>query len=119
MESIQSGGPLRGRGKIGLTFAEKRSELLKCGSPGKRLRESCAQRQAARRDPIPRWVWYAENASIEVADLISRSGGFTTDSGSRMLTSEAQLQATRPISWCALVHGGRDLERLLVDAFFG
>jgi plasmid stabilization system protein ParE len=37
------------------------------------------KRAAARRDLIQQWVWYAENASIEVADRFLRAADKTLD----------------------------------------
>ena len=37
------------------------------------------KREAARRDLIQQWVWYAENAGVEVADRFIRAADETLD----------------------------------------
>ena len=104
------------------------------------------KRAAARRDLIQQWVWYAENASIEVADRFLRAADKTLDllstqpeSGAAFFARKPELQNMRqfPVSdgfgkillfyfplqdgvdLVRVVHGSRDLERLLVEGFFG
>jgi toxin ParE1/3/4 len=103
------------------------------------------KREAARRDLIAQWVWYAENASIEVADRFLRAADATLDllstqpeSGASVLVRKPELQGIRrfPISdgfekmllfyfplqdgvdLVRVVHGSRDLERLFVEGLF-
>jgi toxin ParE1/3/4 len=104
------------------------------------------KREAARRDLIQQWVWYAESASIEVADRFLRAADKTLDllstqpeSGARFFVRKPELQNMRrfPVSdgfgkillfyfplqdgvdLVRVVHGSRDLERLLAEGFFG
>jgi len=104
------------------------------------------KREAAKRDLIAQWVWYAENAGIEVADrfliaadstlnLLSNQPGI----GSPFFVRNPQLQGVRrfPVSdgferlllfyfphqdgveLLRVVHGSRELERLLAEGFLG
>jgi toxin ParE1/3/4 len=104
------------------------------------------KREAARRDLIQQWVWYAENAGIDVADRFLTAVDLTLgilasqpESGSRTLMSKTELQEMRrfPVSdgfekillfyfplrdgvdLVRVVHGDRDLRRLFVEGFFG
>ena len=97
------------------------------------------KREAAKRDLIAQWVWYAENASIEVADkfLVATekapaSLSIHPESGTPVFVGKAELQGLRrmPVSdgfekillfyvplkdgvdLIRVVHGRRDLERL-------
>lgn len=103
------------------------------------------KREAAKRDLIALWVWYAENAGIEVADRFLRAADDTLsllssnpESGTSFLVAGAELQGSRrfPVSdgfernllfyfplkdgvdLVRVVHGTRDLERLLSEGFF-
>ncbi len=103
------------------------------------------KREAARRDLIQQWVWYAENAGIEVADRFLRAADLTLDllsthpeCGAAFFVSTAELSNMRrfPVSdgfgkillfyfplpdgvdLVRVVHGSRDLERLVVEGFF-
>jgi toxin ParE1/3/4 len=107
---------------------------------------SVRKREAAKRDLIAQWVWYAENAGIEVADSFLEAAEKTLtllstqpETGARFFASKVELQGMRrfPISdgfekllvfyfpledgidLIRVVHGSRDLERLLVEGFFG
>ena len=104
------------------------------------------KRDAARCDLVQQWVWYAENASVEVADRFLRAADKTLDllstqpeSGAAFLVRKSELRNMRrfPVSdgfgkilliyfplrdgvdLVRVVHGSRDLERLLVEGFFG
>ena len=102
-------------------------------------------REAARRDVIQQWVRYAENAGMDVADRFLRADDNTLDllstqpeSGAAFFVRQPELQNMRrfPVSdgfgkillfyfplldgvdLVRVAHGGRDLERLLVEGFF-
>ncbi len=104
------------------------------------------KRDAAMRDLIAQWVWYAENAGINVADRFLEAAEYTLtllstqpESGSILFAGKAELQGMRrvPLSdgfekillfyfpledgvdLVRVVHGNRDLERLLTEGFFG
>lgn len=104
------------------------------------------KRESAKRDLIAQWVWYAENADIETADLFLKAAGETLsllasqpESGHRVLVRRPELQGIRrfPLSsgfekillfyfppksgieLVPVVHGNRDLERLLMEGFIG
>lgn len=101
---------------------------------------------AARRDLIQQWVWYAEEASLEVAgrfltavDSTLETLALHPESGTRTIMNKTALQGMRrfPVSdgfeknllfyfplqdgvdLVRVVHGSRDLERLLREGFFG
>jgi toxin ParE1/3/4 len=103
------------------------------------------KREAAKGDLISQWVWYAENANIEVADRFLRAVDDTLnvlstqpESGASFLVLKTKLQGMRrvPVSGgfekillfyfplrdgvdlVRVVHGSRDLEMLLADGFF-
>lgn len=103
------------------------------------------KREAAKRDLIAQWVWYAENAGIEVADRFLRAADDTLsllssnpESGISFLVTGAELQGMRrfPVSdgfekillfyfppkdgvdLVRAFHGSCDLERLLGEGFF-
>ena len=105
---------------------------------------SVLKREAARRDLIQQWVWYAENANIDVADRFLRAADETLEllstqpeSGATFFVRQPELQNMRrfPVSdgfgkillfyfplqngvdLVRVVHGGRDLERLLTEGF--
>ena len=102
--------------------------------------------ETAKRDLIQQWVWYAENAGIDVADRFLRAADETLqllatqpESGAALFVRQPELQNMRrfPVSdgfgkillfylplldgvdLVRVVHGGRDLERLLIEGFFG
>jgi toxin ParE1/3/4 len=102
------------------------------------------KRESAKRDLIQQWVWYAENAGIDVADRFLRATDETLEllssqpeSGSPFFVRRPELQNVRrfPVSGgfgkillfyfplldgvdlVRVVHGGRDLERLLIEGF--
>jgi|SRR5271156_2683749 len=104
------------------------------------------KRDAAKRDLIAQWVWYADNASIDVADRFLEAAERTLtllsaqpEIGSMLLTRKPELQGLRrfPVSdrferillfyfpfedgvdLVRVVHGSRDLGRLLEEGFFG
>jgi toxin ParE1/3/4 len=104
------------------------------------------KREAAKRDLVQQWVWYAENASIEVADrflsAVESTLNLTTtqpESGSPFFVRKVELQGMRrvPVSdgfekillfyfplqdgvdLIRVVHASRDLSRLLDEGFFG
>ena len=95
---------------------------------------------------LPTGVWYAENASIEVADRFLRAADHTLnllstqpESGSAFFVTKPELEGIRrfPVSdgfekillfyfplksgvdLVRVVHGSRDLEQLLTEGFFG
>jgi toxin ParE1/3/4 len=103
------------------------------------------KREAAKRDLVAQWVWYAENATIEVADRFLQASDNTLtllatqpDSGSAFFVTKPELQGMRrfPVSdgferillfyfplqdgvdLVRVVHGSRDLERPLLEGFF-
>jgi toxin ParE1/3/4 len=100
------------------------------------------KREAARRDLVAQWVWYAENAGIEVADRFLRATDDTLrllsnqpESGSAVFAQRPELQGMRrfPVSdgfekmllfyfplqdgvdLVRAIHGGRDLEQLFAE----
>jgi toxin ParE1/3/4 len=104
------------------------------------------KREAAKRDLIAQWVWYAENASIEVADRFLDATEKTLDlvatqpeSGVTCLFRKVELQEMRRvpvadgfesillfyfpledgIDLIRVVHGSRDLQWLAAEGFFG
>ncbi len=97
------------------------------------------KREAAKRDLITQWVWYAENASIEVADRFLAAADRTLQRlaanpqiGARLLISKSELQGMRrfPVSdgfekillfyfpledgvdLVRVIHGNRDLDEM-------
>jgi len=104
------------------------------------------KREAARRDLTRQWIWYAENASIDVADRFLTAADNTLsllskqpEIGTVFFVRKPELQNMRrlPVSdgfgkilliyfplrdgvdLVRVVHGSRDLERLLAEGFFG
>jgi toxin ParE1/3/4 len=104
------------------------------------------KREAAKRDLVKQWVWYAENANIEVADRFLTAADNTLnllstqpESGAVFLVGKPELQGMRrfPVSdgferillfyfpsqdgvdLVRVVHGSRDVEGLLAEGFFG
>jgi toxin ParE1/3/4 len=104
------------------------------------------KREAAKRDLIAQWVWYAENADIETADRFLKAVDETAvmlagqpEAGYRFFVRRPELQGMRRFPLSAgfekillfyfplvdgielirVVHGNRDLERLLMEGFFG
>lgn len=105
-----------------------------------------AKREAAKRDLIRQWVWYAERANIEVADRFLRATEGTLDLLSKQPTSGAEFVAGNPqlnglrrfpvsdgferillfyfplqdgVDLVRVIHGSRDLERLFGEEFSG
>jgi|SRR6516162_1920841 toxin ParE1/3/4 len=104
------------------------------------------KREAAKRDLIAQWVWYAENADIEVADRFLNAAEKTLtllstqpEIGAHFFVRKPELQGMRkfPVSdgfekillfyfplkdgvdLVRVAHGSRDLDRLLTEGFFG
>lgn len=104
------------------------------------------KREAAKRDLVAQWVWYAETASIEVADRFLAATDTTLnllatqpESGSPLFVRETELQGMRrfPVSegfekillfyfplqdgvdLVRVVHGSRDPRQLFAEGFFG
>ncbi len=104
------------------------------------------KRKAAKRDLTSQWVWYAENASIEVADRFLGAAEKTLallstqpESGAPLFVLRPELQGIRRfpvldgfekilifyfpledgVDLIRVVHGSRDFERLLAADFFG
>mgnify|MGYP001170008620 CR=1 FL=1 len=104
------------------------------------------KREAAKRDLIRQWLWYAETANLEVADRFLQAADATLDllstqpeSGGLFFVRELELQGMRriPVSGgfekillfyfplkdgielVRVIHGGRDLEQLFTEGFFG
>ncbi len=102
------------------------------------------QREAAKRDLIAQWVWYAETGGMEVADRFLSAADATLsllamqpDSGALVFVQRPELQGMRrfPVSdgfeaillfyfphkdgvdLVRVVHGNRDLGRLLAEGF--
>jgi toxin ParE1/3/4 len=104
------------------------------------------KREAAKRDLIAHCVWYAETASVAVADRFLSAADSTLsllatqpESGSPFFVSKIELQGMRrvPVSngfekillfyfplqdgvdLVRVVHGSRELNQLLTEGFFG
>jgi toxin ParE1/3/4 len=104
------------------------------------------KREAAKRDLIAQWVWYAENASIEIADRFLTAADSTLralarqpETGIPVPVTKIPLQGMRrfPVSdgfdrilffyfplqdgidLVRVVHGARDFGRLISEGFFG
>lgn len=104
------------------------------------------KRESAKRDLIAQWVWYAENADIETADRFLAAADSTAimlagqpESGNQIAVMKPELQGIRRfrvtdgfekilflyfpleagIDLVRVVHGNRDLERVLNEGFFG
>jgi toxin ParE1/3/4 len=104
------------------------------------------KRAAARRDLIRQWVWYAEHASVKVADKFLRATEKTLNllaaqpqSGISLFVNKPKLEGLRRfpvldgfesvllfyfplpdgIDLVRVVHGHRDLEQLSAEGFFG
>ncbi|MBM3740989.1 MAG: type II toxin-antitoxin system RelE/ParE family toxin [Acidobacteria bacterium] len=104
------------------------------------------KREAAKRDLIAQWVWYAENANIETADRFLKTADDTVsmlaaqpEAGYRFFVRGPEVQGMRrfPLSdgfekillfyfplkdgieLVRVVHGNRNLDRLLMEGFFG
>ncbi|MGA2186545.1 MAG: type II toxin-antitoxin system RelE/ParE family toxin [Bryobacteraceae bacterium] len=100
------------------------------------------KREAAKRDLIRQWVWYAENASVEVADRFLAAADATLEMlaanpkiAPATSVSRRELQGVRrfPVSdgfekillfhfplqdgveLIRVIHGSRDLEQLLSE----
>src|ERR1700747_2021672 len=103
------------------------------------------KREAAKRDLISHWLWYAENAGVEVADQFLNAAGKTLrllskqpESGTLFFVHKPELRGMRrfPVSdgfektllfyfpltdgvdLVRVVHGSRDLKQLLAEGFF-
>ena len=103
------------------------------------------KREASRRDLIQQWLWYAENASVEVAERFFQAADNSLnllstqpESGTLFFVRAPELRGMRrfPVSdgfekvllfyfplpdgvdLVRVIHGSRDLERLLSDVFF-
>ena len=104
------------------------------------------RRESAKRDLVAQWVWYAENAHIDTADRFLKAVEDAVsiladqpEAGSRLFVHRPELQGIRRfpladgfekillfyfprrygIELVRVVHGNRDLERLLMEGFFG
>lgn len=104
------------------------------------------KRESAKRDLIAQWVWYAENAGIDTADRFLEAADSTAsmlagqpEAGFRFFVRRPELQGIRRfpvgdgfdkillfyfplkngIELVRVVHGNRDLERLLQEGLFG
>ncbi len=104
------------------------------------------KREAAKRDLIAQWGWYAENASTELADRFLQAVGSTLnllaaqpESGNPFFVRKPELQGMRrfPVSGgfekilvfyfplqagidlVRVVHGSRDLAQIFAEGFFG
>ena len=104
------------------------------------------KREAAKRDLIAQWVWYAETASIDVADRFLAATESTLnliatqpESGSPVFVQEIVLRGMRRVSVSGgfekillfyfpledgidlvrVVHGSRDVPKLFAAGFFG
>lgn len=104
------------------------------------------KREAAKRDLLHQWVWYAEQASVEVADRFLKASEDTLtllstqpQSGVALFADHTKLRGLRrfPVSdgfesvllfyfslpdgidLVRVVHGYRDFKQLLADGFFG
>ena len=103
------------------------------------------KREAAKLDLVAQWLWYAENASLAVADKFLQAADTTLnllatqpESGSLVSARAPELQGLRrlPVSngferillfyfplrdgvdVIRVVHGSRDLEQILSEEFF-
>ncbi len=81
------------------------------------------KREAAKRDLIAQWVWYAENAGIDVADRFLRKPELqalrrfpVSDGFEKILLFYFPLEDG--VDLVRVVHGSRDLEGLLTEGFF-
>jgi toxin ParE1/3/4 len=101
------------------------------------------KRRAAKRDLTAQWVWYAENASVEIAERFIAAAEQAIDllcvqpeSGIPVIVRKAELRGVRrfPLSGgfekhvlfyfplkdgidlIRVVHGSRNLNRLLADS---
>lgn len=104
------------------------------------------KREAAKRDLIAQWVWYAENAGIDIADRFLKVAEETVsmlagqpEAGYRFFVRRPELQGMRRfpladgfekillfyfplkdgIELVRVVHGSQDLERLLMEGLVG
>jgi toxin ParE1/3/4 len=104
------------------------------------------KREAAKRDLIQQWIWYAENGGTEVADRFLGAAESTLNwlamyprSGVSVVVDRAEIKGMRrfPVSagfekilllyfpledgvdLVRVVHGSRDLERLFHEGLFG
>jgi toxin ParE1/3/4 len=104
------------------------------------------KREAAKRDLLAQWVWYAENAGVETADRFLAAVESTVlnlaqhpNSGIPVVSNRRVLQDMRRfpvhdgferillfyvpiengIDLVRVVHGSRDIGRLLAEGLFG
>jgi toxin ParE1/3/4 len=104
------------------------------------------KREAAKRDLIQQWVWYAENASIEIADRFLQASDKTLNllstqpqSGIPLFVRKIELQNMRRFPVCdgfgkilvfyfplqdgidlvRVLHSSREMERLLLEGASG
>jgi toxin ParE1/3/4 len=104
------------------------------------------KREVAKRDLIAQWIWYAENASVETADRFLHAAEETVamlslqpEAGYRIFVRRPELQGRRRfplpgtfgkillfyfpirdgIEIVRVVDGDRNVERLLMEGFFG
>ena len=110
------------------------------------MKSRVLRREAAKRDLIAHWVWYAENGSIEVADRFLEEVGRTLEilsshpeSGARVAVNRPDLQGIRRfpiggkfgavllfyfgmddgIELVRVLHGARDLDSILEEGRHG
>jgi toxin ParE1/3/4 len=103
------------------------------------------KREAAKRDLIAQWVWYAENAGLDVADRFLAAADNTLnllsnqpESGGVFFVHKREIQGMRKVrvsggferillfyfplrdgvDLVRVVHGSRDLLQLLDEGFF-
>lgn len=104
------------------------------------------KREAAKRDLFEQWLWYAENASVEVADRFLRAAEKTLEPLARMPESGIPIFVRNPalqgirrfpvtdefekillfyfplpdgVDLVRVIHGNRDLQRLFAEGSLG
>jgi toxin ParE1/3/4 len=103
------------------------------------------KREGARRDLVAQWVWYAEHATLDIADRFLQAAddalvllSTQPESGVLFPARKAELQGIRRfpiagfeaillfyfpldngIDLVRVVHGSRDLEQLFSESSFG
>lgn len=104
------------------------------------------KREAAKHDLVAQWLWYAEHSNTEVADRFLRAVEDTLSLLSAQPGSGLSFRVGRPelvgmrrfpvadgfdkillfyfplpngVDLVRVIHGSRDLERFLVEEFFG
>lgn len=107
---------------------------------------TAGKRDSAKRDLIAQWVCYAENAGIDTADRFLGAAAATVsmlagqpEAGYRLFVRRPELQGmgrflvsdgfervllfyfplTDGVEVVRVVHGNRDVERLLLEGLFG